>query len=56
MIDEHPVLLEATIFALAMLILPEIQILRPIVSIFGIGPLGPILKVITVIRVASDAD
>lgn len=42
MIDEHPILLEAIIFALSMLILPEIQILRPIMSIFGIGPLGPI--------------
>ncbi|KAF9451955.1 hypothetical protein P691DRAFT_662054, partial [Macrolepiota fuliginosa MF-IS2] len=41
-IDNHPELLAFVIFAVAMLLLPEIQILRPIVSIFGFGPLGPV--------------
>ncbi|KAJ3569852.1 hypothetical protein NP233_g4776 [Leucocoprinus birnbaumii] len=41
-IDDHPKLLELVIFSASMLLLPEIQILRPIMSMFGFGPLGPI--------------
>ncbi|KAF5354991.1 hypothetical protein D9756_005389 [Leucocoprinus leucothites] len=41
-IDDHPHLLEFVIFSASVLLLPEIQILRPIMSMFGFGPLGPI--------------
>lgn len=41
-IDNHPMLLSSVVFATSMLLLPEIQILRPIMSMFGFGPLGPV--------------
>ncbi|KAF5348883.1 hypothetical protein D9756_009792 [Leucocoprinus leucothites] len=40
--DKHPMVLEALIFAVSMLLLPEIRILRPILNLFGFGPKGPV--------------
>jgi hypothetical protein len=40
--EQHPVLLGTLLFAGAVLILPESPILRPILSVFGFGPSGPI--------------
>ncbi|KXN85350.1 hypothetical protein AN958_11450 [Leucoagaricus sp. SymC.cos] len=41
-IDHHPFLLDSVIFGVSMLLLPEVQILRPIMALFGFGPLGPV--------------
>jgi len=42
LVEQHPVLLETLLFSGAILILPEIWFLRPILSIFGFGPSGPV--------------
>ena len=42
LIDEHPILIETIIFAGAAMIIPEGWILRPILSMFGFGPKGPV--------------
>lgn len=41
-IDKHPILLQAIVFAASMFLLPEIPILRSIVALFGFGPSGPV--------------
>lgn len=41
-IDNHPHLLELLIFAASMLLLPEISILRPIMTLIGFGSSGPV--------------
>jgi len=38
----HPTLLEVTVVAGSLLILPELPIIRPILSVFGFGPSGPV--------------
>jgi len=40
--EQHPVLLETLLFSGAILLIPEISILRPILNVFGFGPSGPI--------------
>jgi len=42
LVEQHPVLLETLLFSGAILILPEMWFLRPILSIFGFGPSGPV--------------
>lgn len=40
--DNHPEIVEIILFSAAIFILPEYALLRPIVRVFGIGPIGPI--------------
>lgn len=39
--EQHPILLETLLFTAAGLIIPEYWLLRPLLSVFGFGPLGP---------------
>ncbi|KAF7762229.1 hypothetical protein Agabi119p4_8822 [Agaricus bisporus var. burnettii] len=41
-VDKYPFLLDIMIFVMSMLLLPHLSILRPILILFGFGPLGPI--------------
>ncbi|GBE89581.1 predicted protein [Sparassis crispa] len=40
--EQHPVLLEVLLFAGSILLIPESWVLRPLMSLFGFGPYGPI--------------
>jgi len=40
--EQHPIILETLAFSVAILVLPESALLKPIIRIFGIGPAGPI--------------
>jgi hypothetical protein len=40
--EQHPILLETLLFSGAILFIPEVWILRPVLSIFGFGPSGPV--------------
>lgn len=40
--EQHPILLETLLFSGAILLIPEVWILRPVLSIFGFGPSGPV--------------
>jgi hypothetical protein len=42
--EQHPMLLETILFSGAILLVPEIWFLRPILSIFGFGPYGPVKR------------
>jgi len=42
--EQHPILLETILFSGAILLVPEIWFLRPILSIFGFGPYGPVKR------------
>ncbi|KJA29012.1 hypothetical protein HYPSUDRAFT_33514 [Hypholoma sublateritium FD-334 SS-4] len=40
--DDHPYLADILIFSAAVFILPEFFVLRPIIRLFGISPIGPV--------------
>ncbi|KAH9946489.1 hypothetical protein B0H21DRAFT_743029 [Amylocystis lapponica] len=40
--EQHPVLLEGLLLAGTVLIIPEGALLRPLLAVFGFGPLGPV--------------
>ncbi|KAI9460050.1 hypothetical protein HD554DRAFT_2134648 [Boletus coccyginus] len=40
--EQHPQLLPALTFSIAVLLIPESWILRPFLSLFGFGPAGPV--------------
>lgn len=40
--EQHPQLLPALAFSVAALLIPESWILRPLLSVFGFGPAGPV--------------
>ncbi|THH16611.1 hypothetical protein EW146_g4062 [Bondarzewia mesenterica] len=42
LIEEHPVLFETLLFSAAAALIPESWLLRPILSLFGFGPYGPV--------------
>jgi len=41
-IEQYPTLLEMLLFSISILVVPEAWILRPVLSLFGFGPYGPI--------------
>lgn len=40
--EQHPVILETLLFAGVGMLIPESWILRPLLSLFGFGPYGPV--------------
>jgi hypothetical protein len=40
--EQHPLILDTLAFSAAILLMPEITFLKPIIKLFGIGPAGPI--------------
>ncbi|KAJ7126390.1 hypothetical protein C8R43DRAFT_1028814 [Mycena crocata] len=40
--EQHPDLLSGILFTVAVLLIPESWILRPVLSVFGFGPTGPV--------------
>ncbi|KAJ7226328.1 hypothetical protein C8J57DRAFT_1147968, partial [Mycena rebaudengoi] len=42
LVEQHPDLLSALLFASAVMLIPEYFLLRPLLSVFGFGPIGPV--------------
>ena len=40
--EQHPVLLETLLFSASIMLIPEAWLLRPLLSLFGFGPYGPV--------------
>ena len=40
--EQHPILLDTLLFSATALLIPESWILRPLLSLFGFGPFGPV--------------
>ncbi|KAF8213962.1 hypothetical protein K438DRAFT_1956064 [Mycena galopus ATCC 62051] len=41
LVEQHPDLLSAVLFTGAVMLIPEYWVLRPVLSLFGFGPMGP---------------
>ncbi|EKM51195.1 uncharacterized protein PHACADRAFT_263206 [Phanerochaete carnosa HHB-10118-sp] len=40
--EQHPILLDTLLFSATAMLIPESWILRPLLSLFGFGPFGPV--------------
>ncbi|KAJ6515470.1 hypothetical protein C8R45DRAFT_854738 [Mycena sanguinolenta] len=41
LVEQHPNLLSALLFTVAVMLIPEYWVLRPVLGVFGFGPIGP---------------
>jgi hypothetical protein len=42
LVEQHPVLLDVLLFSASVMVIPEAWLLRPLLSLFGFGPYGPV--------------
>jgi len=42
LVEQHPDLLSALLFTFAVMLIPEYWVLRPLLRLFGFGPIGPV--------------